>query len=125
MRGSQRWTGWVDMVCPTQWAAYQRVLEKTLSLRIPFALGGGFATATHTGCSRDTGDMDLYVLPRDLELMVKTLGELGFNDIYEQYPYDRSWTYRATDGKAIVEVIWRMRNHRAYVDPTWLERATE
>src|SRR5437867_2007974 len=122
MQGSHRWTGWADLIPTERWAVYQRVLEEATSRPMLFALGGGFATATHTGRWRETNDMDLYVLPRDRDLMVSIIEGTGLKDVQEELPYDRSWTYRAGDGKVIVETIWRMRNHRADVDEPWLER---
>jgi len=122
MQGSHRWTGWGNLIASERWSAYQRVLEEAISRRLPFALGGGFATATHTGRWRDTNDMDLYVLPRDRNLMVSVIEGTGLKDVHDELPYDRDWTYRATDGNVIVEAIWTMRNHRADVDQPWLER---
>ncbi len=42
--------------------------------------------------------------------------QIGLRDFYGECPYDRSRTYRATDGKVILEAIWTMRNHRASMD---------
>lgn len=125
MQASRGWTGWVDLIPSSQWLVYQRLLRGAMARRIPFALGGTFATATHTGCWRDTADMDFYVLPADRERVIELTQDIGLQDVYDRYPYDREWTYRATDGNVIVEAIWTMRNHRAEVDPQWLERSNE
>jgi hypothetical protein len=97
-------------------------METAKQRNIPFALGGAFATATHTERWRDTNDMDLYTLPKHRDDMKRLIEGLGLKDIYDQYPYHRDWTYRATDGSTIIEVIWTMRNHRADVDMQWLIR---
>ena len=121
MHGSKRWTGWADLIPEKRWAIYRSVLETAKAHRIPFSLAGAFATATHTGRWRDTNDMDMYTLPEYRE-QIKTLIEgLGLEDIYDRYPYHRDWTYRATNGETIVEVIWTMRNHRVDVDRHWIE----
>jgi hypothetical protein len=125
MQASRGWTGWVDLVPPHQWSVYRHLLQDVVARRIPFALGGTFATATHTGCWRDTADMDLYVLPTDRERVIELTQQIGLKDLYDQYPYDRNWTYRASDGNVIVETIWTMRNHRAEVDHQWLQRSHE
>jgi hypothetical protein len=125
MQASRGWTGWVDLIPPDKWLVYQRVLQDAIVRQIPFALGGTFATATHTGCWRDTNDMDICILPADRERLVQLTEDLGLKDIHGQYPYDRDWTYRATDGTVILEAIWSMRNHRAEVDNGWLQRSGE
>src|SRR5439155_13693535 len=50
--------------------------------RITFALGGACATATHTGCWRDTNDMDIYILPADRERVVELTEQIGLEDIH-------------------------------------------
>ena len=122
MHGSKCWAGWADLIPAEQWSVYRSVLETATIQNIPFALGGAFATATHTGRWRDTKDMDLYTLPEHHEQLKNLIEALGLKDIHDQFPYHRDWTYRATNGEAIVEVIWTMRNHRADVDLPWLRR---
>jgi len=119
--GSKCWTGWADRIPADRWAIYRSVMDAANAHNIPFALAGAFATATHTGSFRDTNDMDLYTLPEHREQLKQLIeGSLGLADIYDTFPYHRDWTYRATDGSTIIEVIWTMRNHRADVDLPWL-----
>lgn len=125
MSRSLAWTGWVDQLEPDHWQVYERVMQEATRQRITFALAGAFATATHTGRFRNTNDMDFYILPADRERVVQLTKQIGLRDFYDECPYDRSWTYRATNGTVIVEAIWTMRNHRASVDPEWLERALQ
>jgi len=120
--GSKCWTGWADLIPADRWSIYRGVLEAATARHIPFALAGAFATATHTGRWRDTNDIDLYTLPEHRDDMRELIEGIGLKDIYPQFPYHRDWTYRATDGSTIVEVIWTMRNHRADVDLPWLTR---
>ena len=120
--GSKCWTGWADRIPAERWSIYRSVMETAKAHNIPFALGGAFATATHTERWRDTNDMDLYTLPQHRDGMKRVIEGLGLKDIYDQFPYHRDWTYRATDGSTIIEVIWTMRNHRADVDMEWLIR---
>jgi hypothetical protein len=83
------------LIPPNQWSVYRRLLQHAIAWRIPFALGGTFATATHTGYWRDTADMDLYVLPADRERVIELTQQIGLRDVYDRYPYDRNWTYIA------------------------------
>src|SRR5215471_8247913 len=62
--GSKCWTGWADDIPADRWQIYRRVMRAADARKIPFALAGAFATATHTGRWRDTNDMDLYTLPQ-------------------------------------------------------------
>ena len=119
------WTGWVDLIAPNRWPAYERVLRELNARQIKFALGGGIATATHSGFWHETKDLDFYILPEDRERVIELTAQLGLADIHSELPYDHSWTYRSTDGNIVVEAIWAMRNHRATVDCEWLRRSEE
>ncbi|MFN7945079.1 MAG: nucleotidyltransferase [Blastocatellia bacterium] len=101
---------------------YRCVIELAMDAGLPFALGGGFAINAYTGLSRNTKDLDLYVLPRDRTAMIDVLNRAGLRDYYDQAPYDRGWIYRGFDNGTIVDVIWEMANHRSQVDRHWLTR---
>jgi hypothetical protein len=103
-----------------QWQVYRAVIEQAQKLKIPFALGGAFAVAAHTGFWRNTKDLDLYVLPNYRESMVNVLHEVGLQDYYDEKPYDRWWIYRGRSGDTIVDIIWAMANHRAQIDDLWM-----
>lgn len=121
--GSKCWAGWADRIPAERWEIYSSVMRAADDRKIPFALAGAFATATHTGRWRDTNDMDLYTLPEHRGAMQEIIESIDdLHDIYDEFPYHRDWTYRATNGKTIVEVIWTMQNHRADVDLPWLQR---
>jgi hypothetical protein len=99
MYGSHHWTGWVDLLTEKHWPIYRRVLETGLDGRVPFALGGALATATHTGEWRGTHDMDLYVEPSHRAEMVGVLDDLGLRDIQGICPYDAS-VQRAAEARS-------------------------
>jgi hypothetical protein len=111
---------WPGSISAQQWEIYRRVIDGALEREIPFALGGAFALAAHTGFWRDTKDIDLYVLPRDREHMIEVVRNAGLADYYDQLPYDRWWIYRAAAEGTIVDVIWAMANHRAEIDELWM-----
>lgn len=125
MAGSRGWTGWVELIAPEHWLVYERVMREVIERGIPFTLAGGLATATHTGHWRDTNDMDLHILPADRERVIQMTEQLGLRDVESRSSYDHGWTYRATEGKVIVEAIWKMRNRCAEVDREWIERSLE
>lgn len=124
MGRSRGWTGWIDQITPDQWLVYERLLRQITAEGITFALGGGIATAIHTGRWRDTNDMDIHILPADRQRLIDVTEQFGLTDVGDKHPYDHSWTYRATDGSVIVEAIWSMRNHLADIDREWFTRAS-
>ena len=103
-----------------EWALYDCVLRGAAENRIPFALGGAFALATHTGCWRNTKDLDLYVPPEHKDRMIELVSSLGMVDYFDTKEYDRWWIYRATRNGMIVDIIWAMANHRQQIDELWM-----
>lgn len=112
---------WPQRLEPQEWALYKRVMQEVQRQGVSFAVGGGLATMTYAGQWRNTKDLDLYILRRDLDEVIGVLKELGLADYYEKLPYDRKWIYRSYQGDNIVDVMWAMANQRAQVDETWLE----
>lgn len=111
---------WAALIPNEQWDVYLRVIHAANARGIPFALGGAFSLAAHTGRWRNTKDLDFFIKPASSSPMIDLLTELGLKDYYEQLPYDRSWIYRAYEGETIVDMIWAMANHRGTVDEHWL-----
>ena len=85
-----------DLLAPEHWQVYQRVMQEATHRGIKFALAGTFATATHTGRFRDTNDLVFYILPDEREEVMRLTQQIGLRDFYDECPYDRSRTYRAT-----------------------------
>jgi hypothetical protein len=111
---------WPGPIPAGQWEIYRRVIDAAAAREIPFALGGAFALAAHTGAWRDTKDLDLYVLPRYRDAMIQIVRSAGLADYYDKLPYDRWWIYRAVADGTILDVIWAMANHRAEIDELWM-----
>ena len=113
--------GWFERLPPEQWSIYNRVMSQAHRRDLQFAIGGGFATMTYTGLWRETKDIDLFILERDKDKMIRVLSDSGLEDYYEQQQYERHWIYRSHKGEIIVDVIWAMANKRAAVDEVWLQ----
>ncbi len=109
-----------DCMSEEQWSIYQRVIADCRAAGLPFAVGGGLAIGVYTGRWRNTKDIDLYVLRKDVERAKEILNRAGLVDYYDQLPYDRAWIYRSVHDKTIVDVIFSMANHKSDVDETWI-----
>ena len=113
--------GWQERVPEARRELYEHVVAEAGARGIEFALGGAFAAAVYNGRWRDTGSLDLYVLPADRDEMVEVLSVCGMRDAFDQLPYDRGWIYRGTADGVTVNLIWGMANQRANVDERWVE----
>ncbi len=116
-----RCANWAERVPEEQKRLYVRVFSEARRRKLPFAIGGGFATIAYTGMWRNTKDLDLFILRQDRERFIELFTDLGLADYHTDKPYDRSWIYRGCAGGQIVDAIWEMANHRAAVDEEWLE----
>jgi hypothetical protein len=115
-----RSAAWLERLPPEEWAIYKAVMVEAQRRGLQFAIGGGFATMTYTRQWRNTKDIDLYIIDRDKDEMVRVLSDSGLEDYYEQERYQRHWIYRGYKNDVIVDVIWAMANQRAAVDEDWL-----
>lgn len=110
---------WPQRLEPQEWALYKSVMQAVRRQGVRFAVGGGLATMTYAGQWRNTKDLDLYILHRDLEKVISVLEDLGMADYYEKLPYDRNWIHRSYKDDNIVDVMWAMANQRAQVEDAW------
>jgi hypothetical protein len=113
---------WSQVIPDQQWALFRPVLITARARGLRFAIGGGLAFSAYSGRLRNTKDMDLFVRPADREALITLLTEAGYQDYYEQLPYDRKWIYRGIRDGEIIDVMWQMANYRTEVDDDWLTR---
>jgi hypothetical protein len=110
---------------PAKWPMYRRVIKGAQERGVPFAVGGGFANMAYTGQSREAKDLDLLILGCDRDAMIRITIEAGFQDYYDEKPYDRAWIYRAYRDGVLVDLIWAMANQRSKVDRAWIDQGPE
>src|SRR5688500_10134092 len=103
-------TTWTQFIPDEEWAAYETAIRVVRKSNVDFMIAGAFGLAVYTGRWRDTKDLDLLVLPKDRDAVIKALSDSGFVDYFDQRAYDRGWIYRATREGFIVDVIWQMAN---------------
>ena len=116
---------WEALIPEDEWKLYKSVIDKLREVGIRFAIGGGLAFSEYAGRVRNTKDIDLYIFPSDKDSAAEAVLAAGFDDYYDQCPYDRSWIFRACKGPVIVDLIWTTPNHRMDVDPRWLTRGRD
>lgn len=114
-----------ELISPQEWRAYAQVIETARARQVPIAVGGGLAFSAYAHRWRSTKDIDFYILHQHVEEMIDIVRGAGFQDYYEQLPYDRRWIYRAQRDGIIVDLIWSMANYLTETDPGWLSGGTE
>ena len=98
---------------------FREVLTLLEKEKVPFAVAGAFALRQHTGISRDTKDLDLFLTAPSAAKALKVLEREGF----ECEECDPVWLYKAHRHEFFVDLITGMSNAVIVVDDSWIERA--
>jgi hypothetical protein len=100
-------------------ALYRLVLSRLLELRVPFMVGGGYAFRHYTGIERFTKDLDVFVRPSEVRLVLEKLSGMGV--VTELlFPH---WLAKVYGDGAFVDVVFSSGNGVAVVDDEWLQHA--
>jgi hypothetical protein len=111
------------LLTPEQRSWFMRGLQALRAEGVPFLLAGAIGLYHHTGFWRGTKDIDVLVLTEHREIAIEALCNAGFQDLFDDQPYDREWIFRAVHDGAIVDLIWRLANYEDDVDPGWFVRS--
>jgi hypothetical protein len=114
---------WAEQVPSDEWAVYDAVIDAVEKSGVPFMVGGGFAFSTLAHRWRNTKDLDFFIREQDRETVIRVVNGLGFEDYFDDKPYDRAWIYRGYKDGLIIDSIWQFANKRAQVDDGFLEHA--
>ena len=98
--------------------ARARAIQVMQRAGVPFLVGGAYAHAHYTGIYRDTKDLDLFLLPGDVERALEVLAGDGWRT--EHHP--EGWLAKGFKGEYFVDLIFSSGNGVAVVDDAWLER---
>ncbi len=98
---------------------FREVLTLLEKRRVPFAVAGAFALRQHTGISRDTKDLDLFLTSSNAEKALKILEKAGF----ACEVCDPVWLFKAHRKEFFVDLITGMSNAAIVVEDLWIERA--
>ena len=99
--------------------ARARAIQLMKQARVPFLVGGAYAYAHYTGIYRDTKDLDLFVLPADVERALEVLAGDGWRT--EHHP--DGWLAKGFKGEYFVDLIFSSGNGVAVVDSSWFAHA--
>ena len=100
---------------------YRDTLEILEHANVPVLVGGAFAQEYFTGISRDTKDLDLFLMERDLLAAFAALNHRGFRT---EVAFSH-WLGKAFDnnGGKFVDIIFNSGNGLCKVDESWFDRA--
>lgn len=87
--------------------------------QVPYAVSGAFALHQHTGISRFTKDLDLFLVRDDVQPALQLLSERN----YVCEICDPVWLSKAHRDEFYVDLITGMSNGAISVDRTWIDRA--
>lgn len=107
------------MVEPIPRRFYEDVLRVLVRSRIPFIVGGALALKHFAGIARDTKDLDIFLRRRDVDRVLSTLEEVGF-ETDKLFPH---WLAKAWSGPHFVDFIYSSANGLCEVDDAWFRHA--
>ncbi len=100
---------------------YPRCLRVLASAEVPYLVGGGLALAAYCAIRRDTKDLDVFVIERDVHRALDALAGAGLRTELP-FPHWLGKAY-AEDGQHFVDVIFNSGNGAARVDEEWFAHA--
>ena len=98
---------------------FREVLRLFEDDHIPFAVAGAFALHAHTGISRDTKDLDIFLTSENTGPAMRSLERRGFTCEV----CDPVWLFKVRRDGFFVDLITGMSNAVFVVDDSWIERA--
>lgn len=100
---------------------YRRVMEVLTRSEVPFLVAGAYALRHHTGISRQTKDLDLFVKRDDIERALAVLNEGGLTT---ELTFSH-WLGKVFDDRSdeFIDVIFNSGNGVAAVDDAFFDHA--
>jgi hypothetical protein len=103
---------------PEQEQLFREVLTMLNDCNVAYVVSGAFALQQHTGISRDTKDLDVFLTADDVPHTLQCLSRAGF----ECEIRDPVWLAKAHRDGFYVDLITGMSNAVVRVDPSWIVR---
>jgi hypothetical protein len=95
---------------------YRRALMTLRLAGISFLVGGTYAMERYTGIARWTKDLDLFLLPRQVNAALEALGGAGFRTEVA-HPH---WLAKAHARRDFIDIIFGSGNGACPVDDEWM-----
>jgi hypothetical protein len=86
-----------------------------------FLICGGYALEFYTGIRRRTKDIDVFVLPSEVDGILQTLRQAG----YRTEVTEPGWLSKIFSGQDFIDVIHNSGNGLCPVDESWFEHGVE
>lgn len=102
-------------------AFYRDVLQIMSGAGFAFLVGGAYAFNCHSGVTRETKDLDVFIRREDFESVSAALQQAGYHTDLT-YPH---WLGKVSSGRLFVDIIFSSGNGVAEVDDEWFDYATE
>ncbi len=106
-------------IAPNRVAVYARALRALTDAGVPFLVGGAWGMAELAGVWRHTKDLDLFVLPGQLDNVLATLSDAGFRTEV----LSPVWLAKAWYDDLFIDIIFSSGNGIAKVDDLWFDYA--
>jgi hypothetical protein len=100
---------------------YREAMEFLSRARLPFLVGGAFAFVHQAGIDRSTKDLDIFVRPSDVHLLLGVCAAAG----YEADLVYSHWLAKIKSPTGFIDVIFSSGNGIATVDDEWFEHARD
>jgi hypothetical protein len=97
-------------------AHWLRVLGRT---GVPYAIGGAFAVHSYTSIWRNTKDLDIFVRPEDLKVVLEAMRDDGFSAAV----IDVFWLAKVFSGTLFMDLIFGLQNNCIRIDREWFRSA--
>lgn len=107
------------MLDPRIQAFYRKVMTTLHDNELPFLVAGAYALRHHTGISRQTKDLDLFVKRDDIARVLQALEAAGMKT---ELPYSH-WLGKVYDGDEFIDIIFSSGNGIATVDDEFFTHA--
>jgi hypothetical protein len=112
----------LDVMGPADRADFfRRALIALERAGVRYMIGGAYALERYTGITRDTKDIDVFVMPRDSARTLAVWAGEGFGIELT----DPNWLAKAFEGDYFLDLIFNSGNGLCPVDEGWFEHAVD
>ncbi|MBI2864663.1 MAG: nucleotidyltransferase [Chloroflexi bacterium] len=105
---------------PCEFDVHGRAMQLLNDAEIPYVVAGAYAMYQYTGIWRFTKDLDLFLVPNNVQRAMDLLKHAGYHTKFEA----KHWLAKAIMGDCWVDIIYGFGNWMAPIDEIWIERSS-